>query len=78
MVYVVGSTLKVTSEILRRDNVRDTVVSRILQSGIHKIVAETEVSPHATQVDLYSPTNVIAIRSDSVILESILRTNDES
>jgi hypothetical protein len=46
VVYSVGSSVKVAGEILYRDRVRDTrSVSRMIQSGSHKIITETGINP---------------------------------
>jgi len=45
MVYSLRARLKVTSEILHYDRVRDTTVTRIIQSGLHKLIADTGIKP---------------------------------
>jgi hypothetical protein len=75
VVYSVGSSVKVTGETLCCDRVRDRPRTWVIQSGSHKAVTETGITPgssHAKQGNLYPPANVIAIRRDRVILHSIL------
>ena len=80
MVYSIGSSRKVTGEILCRDSVRDSSRTWILQSGSHETVPKIMmgINPGASRADqgnLYSPANVIAIRRDRVTLDSILENN---
>jgi hypothetical protein len=75
VVYSGGPSVKVAGEILHCDHVRDTrSVSRMIQSGSHKIITGTGINPpYANQNDLYSPTNIIAIGSDRVTIENALK-----
>lgn len=75
MVYSGGPSVKVAGEILHRDRVRDTrSVSRMIQSGSHKIITGAGINPSdVNQNDLYSPTNIIAIGGDRVTVESTLK-----
>ena len=45
MVYSLRAGLKVTSKILCYGRVRDTTVARIIQSGLHKLIADTGIKP---------------------------------
>lgn len=80
MVYSIGSNRKVTGEILCRDSVRDRSRIWIIQSGSHETVPKIMIginlgTSHADQGNLYSPTNVIAIRRYCVTLDSILEND---
>ena len=79
VIYSSRPSFKVAGEILHRDRVRDIrSISRVIQSGSHKIITKTRINPpNANQRDLYSPTNIIAIGGDRVLLESTLKRRSE-
>ena len=72
MVYALRARLKVTSKILCYGRVRDTTVTRIIQSGLHKLIADTGIKPWYKEDSTYSPASIIAIRSDRMLLENAL------
>jgi hypothetical protein len=81
VVNSVGSSHKVTGEILCCDRIRDRSRTWIIQSGSHKTVTGTGIKPgpsHANQGNLYSPANVIAISCDGVTLENTLENGGKS
>jgi hypothetical protein len=81
VVNSVGSSRKVTGEILCCDCVRDRPRLWVIQSGSHKTVTETGIKPgpsNANQGDLYSPANIISISSDRVTLKSTLENGSKS
>ncbi len=69
-----------TSETLCCDRVRVRSEAWIIQSGSHKFVTETGIKPgpsDADQNNLYSPANIISIRSDCVPLEDTLENGSK-
>lgn len=81
VVNSIGSSRKVTGEILCCDCVRDRSGLWVIQSGSHKTVAKTGIMhwpSHVNKGDLYSPANVIAISSDRVALKSTLENGSKS
>ena len=76
VVNSIGSSRKVTGEILCHGRVLDRSRTWIIQSESHKTVTETGNQARgprvSTQGDLNSPANVIVIRRDRVTLGSTL------